>query len=376
MKILWHSNAAHYGTGYGQQTALFVPRIASLGHEVAISAFCGLQGVQRATWQGHLVYPGGTDSYGGDVLAGHAADFGADLVITLLDAWVLDPAMVKSLPAAACWLPVDCTPLSLLDREFLRASWAASVAMSEFGKGELETAGFAPLYVPHGIDVQAFSPLDKAVARQAMNVPQDAFVIGINGTNLDAVRKAFPEQMYAFALFRRAHPDAVLLIHAHPVGPGTGVDLRDIASRLDISGSVRLTSPYRYAAGGYTQQEMAAWYACLDLYSGCSYAEGFGLPLLEAQAMGVPVVATDFSAMTEVAGPRALLVPGEPFWNARHRSFWSKPSIPAIAAAYKRAYENRPDPAVIREHALKYDADLVLAECWKPALDVLEASLG
>ena len=40
-----------------------------------------------------------------------------------------------------------------------------------------------------------------------------------------------------------------------------------------------------------------------------SYHEGFGLPLLEAMAVGTPIVTSNVSAMPEVAGAAALLVP-------------------------------------------------------------------
>ncbi|HEY2798163.1 MAG TPA: glycosyltransferase family 1 protein [Thermoanaerobaculia bacterium] len=44
-----------------------------------------------------------------------------------------------------------------------------------------------------------------------------------------------------------------------------------------------------------------------------SYYEGFGLPLIEAMAAGVPVVTSNVSSMPEVAGPAALLVdPADP----------------------------------------------------------------
>lgn len=370
MRILIHSNSPHLSSGYGTQCALLLPRLASLGHEVAVSAFAGVQGA-TISWNGFTVYPGGLDAYGSDVLPHHAARFGADLVLTLMDAWILPPEMMAGLNAA-CWMPVDCTPLSAMDRGFLRQSGAMPIAMSEHGRYELEDAGFSALYAPHSVDTGAFAPQDKTAAREAMGVPADAFVIGINAANLDAVRKGFPEQMAAFAMFLRSHPDALLLLHTHRTGPGSGCDLGDLAARLDIGKAIRWSDPYLYTCGGYTTEEMARWYACLDLYSGCSYGEGFGLPLLEAAGCGIPSVTTSFSAMPQAAGPHALLVSGDPFWNARHRAWWCKPRIAEIAAAYEQAFASAPDRDTIRKHALSYDADLVLAEYWMPVLEILE----
>jgi glycosyltransferase involved in cell wall biosynthesis len=366
MRVLLHGNAPHLPTGYGQQMALLAPRIASLGHEVAISAFCGIQGT-RSAWNGIDVFPGGLEAYGNDVITGHAQVFGADLVLTLMDAWVLYPDVVSSLNMA-CWMPVDCTPLSVMDRKFLRESGVTPIAMSEFGRRQLADAGFEAKYAPHGLDTSVFAPGDKAAARAAIGVPQDAYVIGINMANIDAMRKAFPEQFAAFAMFRKAHPEAMLLMHSHQTGPGTGLDLRDMVNRLDIGDAVRWTHPYQYTCGGYSPQEMARWYACLDLYSGCTFAEGFGLPLLEAAACGIPAVTTDFSAMPQVAGPQALKVGTEPFWNPRHQSWWGKPLIGDIAAAYEAAFKSEPDVEAIRAHALTLDADKVFAECWVPIL--------
>lgn len=326
-------------------------------------------------YEGLLVYPAGSEPYGGDVLAGHAADWKADLVITLMDAWVLSGSMLRDMPAkVACWMPVDCAPLSLLDRQVLEASGATPIAMSEFGRKQLTEAGFSPLYVPHGIDLSVFTPRDKRAAREKLGLPQDAYVIGVNAQNLDAIRKAWPEQMTAFAVFRKKHPEALLLVHTQADGFGTGTDLRELASRLCISDAVKWTSPYLYATGNTSAEEMSWWYACCDLYSGCSYAEGFGLPLLEAAACGVDAVATDFSAMPEVAAPGTLLVPSDPFYNPRHRAFWAKPNVAAIAASYEKAHQTEPDRVALREHAERFGADLVLEEHWKPALDELAAT--
>ena len=55
MKLLFHSNAPWNPSGYGQQVALFAPRLAHHA-ELAISAFHGLQG-SRLRWEGIEVYP-------------------------------------------------------------------------------------------------------------------------------------------------------------------------------------------------------------------------------------------------------------------------------------------------------------------------------
>ena len=85
---------------------------------------------------------------------------------------------------------------------------------------------------------------------------------------------------------------------------------------------------------------MAAWYNGLDVLSLCSYGEGFGLPLIEAQACGIPVVTTDASAMSELCGA-GWLVSGTPFWTDGHQSWWVRPDAADITNAYEMAWQAR-----------------------------------
>lgn len=59
---------------------------------------------------------------------------------------------------------------------------------------------------------------------------------------------------------------------------------------------------------GLDEREMLERYQNADLVAFCSTYEGFGLPLIEAQATGTPVVTSDISPLREVAGGGALLV--------------------------------------------------------------------
>jgi glycosyltransferase involved in cell wall biosynthesis len=65
----------------------------------------------------------------------------------------------------------------------------------------------------------------------------------------------------------------------------------------------------RIAVTGYiSPEELAAWYAKASIFAFPSLDEGFGMPLLEAMAAGVPIVTSNRSALPEVAGDAAMLV--------------------------------------------------------------------
>ena len=63
--------------------------------------------------------------------------------------------------------------------------------------------------------------------------------------------------------------------------------------------------------GYVTAEELAGWYARARVFAFPSLDEGFGMPVLEAMAAGVPVVASNRSALPEVCGKAALVVDPE-----------------------------------------------------------------
>jgi glycosyltransferase involved in cell wall biosynthesis len=60
--------------------------------------------------------------------------------------------------------------------------------------------------------------------------------------------------------------------------------------------------------GYLTEDEIAAWYARASIFAFPSFDEGFGMPVLEAMAAGVPVISGNGSALPEVCGEAAELV--------------------------------------------------------------------
>ena len=378
MRILWLSNAGWTKSGYGTQTQVWVPRLTALGHDVAVVAFHGLQGAPLNV-QGVQMFPGSTeDLFAQDVLPAYYAHHKADVLITLMDAWVLNPQLLRAMKVAH-WMPVDCEAsatgtspyLGAMDRRVLTEGGGQPVAMSQFGRDVLEKAGFSPLYVPHGIDCSVFKPADDRDALRERLGVKDRFVIGINAANVDPVRKALPEQMQAFAVFREKHPDALLAIHSR-LETRQGVNLERIAADLAIRDAVVFADQFTYAAGLVGDPDMAKWYNVLDVLSNCSYGEGFGLPIVEAQACGTPVITTAWSSMPELTGSGWCVV-GDKYWNRGHQGWWLRPSIPAMAAAYESAYT---EAAGMREgartFALGYDVAKVEEDFWVPALKEIE----
>ncbi len=346
-------------------------------------AMNGLDG-RPLDWEGTLVLPSGMRQYSNDVIGPHARRvLGGDpgLVLVLYDAWAIDPAPLREF-ASALWAPVQSHPLPPSDRQFFEVSGAQPIAMSRYGERELQQAGLQPVYVPHAVDTAVFRPHsedERAAAREMLGVPADAFVIAIVAANKDKTppRKGWGEQFQAFATFRKRHRDAVLLVHSL-LDTGTGVNLMKLAFDLGIQDSIQFTDQYAQIAGLYGPQDVAALMSCADVLSNCGYGEGFGLPVLEAQACGTPVVVSDGSAGTELCGS-GWKVRTQPYWHPFAESWWHAPLIDDIVKAWEKAYKRARDPQMrekAREFALGYDVETVMTQYWKPALEMLEQYAG
>ena len=331
------------------------------------------------TWEGITILPGWRDGTGNDIVLDHYTRIKADVLFTLCDSYVLDAEVLAKMNVAH-WIPVDCYPPNFREQANLKVSGAMPIAMSRFAKSHLEAAGFDPRYIPHGIDITTFSPpADLKTQREAIGISPETFVVGINAYNKDVMRKAFAEQFRAFATLHARHPDSVLLVHSAVMDPGA-VDLQAVAAACGVEGAVLFPDQYSYACGMMTAENMASWYGSLDLLSNCSYGEGFGLPIIEAQACGTPVVVTRASAMTELCGS-GWKVGGDEFWVPAHRGWWIRPDVEEITQALEAAWqvrENGDMPAMrakARQFALRYDADVVLKEQFAPVLEEIEGKL-
>ena len=375
-KLLWHSNAPWAPTGYGQQTQLFIRRL-NQDWPLAVSAFYGLEGARLRYLDDIPIYPCLGGSLGDKEILRHAKhwfgtdDLRAGMTVTLMDVWPLTPEVWRELDVVS-WVPVDHEPVQPSVVSFLEDTAAVPLAMSRFGERMLQDAGLDPLYVPHGIDTELLKPFDRKEARRLIGVEEDRFVVGVVAANKgNPSRKSFNEIVQAFAVFRQEYDDAALYLHTDAQGVNDGVDLAALLRSAGIpKDSIFFGDQYRQMFDPIGTKLMAYLYSSFDVLLNPSSGEGFGIPILEAQACGTPVIVTDFSAMPELCfagwtvGYRKEYTPA--------RSWQVVPEIGEIVEALRHAHSIGPttrreilETAVTKARA--YDARRVYDEHMLPA---------
>jgi len=380
VRILWVGNPPGVGSGYGEQARLFIPRLQKLGHELAVACNYGVQGMCLEA--GPVTYYPSDSAWGNKTLATYKDHFGADLIVALCDAWVLKPDEWPDDMEVAVWAPVDHYPLPPMVLATLAHEKVRPIAMSRFGERMMIDAGLEPLYVPHGVDRTLFHPRPetKTAVRAELGVPADAFLVGIvaaNAGNPAVIRKAFDKSLLAFSRFAATHEDAWLYGHTQTspgVAGGISIEALTVATECPTD-RVRYTPPAVWHLGWPTAN-VSNLYQAFDVLLNPSMGEGFGVPIIEAQACGVPVITSDHSAMSELT-QAGWLVDGDPSWDEMQRAWWISPFVDHIVAALDAAYDRRNDQELRQGaagFAAHYDADIVTDAFWRPAIAALAAS--
>jgi hypothetical protein len=380
VKILWSSNAPWSTSGYGNQTAMTLPMLKELGHEVTVNCFFGLEG-GSLEWNGFTCFPTDVTRFGNMLLGDYADQIGQGdrsdvLVMTLMDVWVMNQGLAQGSMKDlrfACWTPVDHDPAPPGVIQFLEQAGARVIAMSRFGEERL--AQFNPLYVPHMVDTNLFKPLpdNKKDCRASLGIPEDAFVVGMVACNQGLPsRKAFPQVFQAFKEFHERHSDAILYLHSDVFGRNQGVNLMELRKACDIPAEALRTSNQLALHLGVPPEAMPYVFNSFDVLCMPSLGEGFGIPLIEAQACGIPVITSDWTAMSELCGA-GWLVQGDKWWDTLQGSWQKVPYVTEILDALEESYnhaESLRDKA--REFVMPYDLNHVFKEHWTPVMAELE----
>lgn len=205
---------------------------------------------------------------------------------------------------------------SLAQRLYLRAFGPASARRAD----KVIALSFAArdamvkrLGIPAGKVVVAHNGLSRAVVSQLSSAGQG---------DADVVRRLTGKQPYALSVssfyeyknlarliqaFAQIHSGVTqqLIIVGAETSRVCADSLKGLARRLDVQDRVVF-------AGHVSHEQIAAFYRHADALVMPSLEETFGLPILEAMALGCPVVTSNIGSMAEIAGDAAQLV--DP-WN-------------------------------------------------------------
>lgn len=162
----------------------------------------------------------------------------------------------------------------------------------------LHAPGTARVHVvPHGVPESLATPPEREAAfriRGRLHLPE-RYVLAVGTVE---PRKGL--DVLISALARPSAPELPLVVAGQP-GWG-GVNLVDVARRAGLP-QERLV-----VLGRVSDAELAVVLHGASAFVMPSLAEGFGMPLLEAMAAGVPVVHSDAPALVELAGGTGVLV--------------------------------------------------------------------
>ena len=155
--------------------------------------------------------------------------------------------------------------------------------------------------IPDGVDTSRFRPMgDHEQLAQWRKSRLGADIPYILYVGKATKRRNLPALIEAFALLKREHdlPHKLLLIG---IGP-EGSRFEAIATAAGVKGDV-------VSIEHATYDEIAIAYNASEMLVYPSSYEGFGMPVLEAMACGVPVIALDNTAFPEFSSGIAKLLP-------------------------------------------------------------------
>lgn len=400
MRILFTGAAPWVNSGYGKPYRYLVPRLTRMGHNLALACYFGFRGAtSQTTVKGAplQLYSQARACFFNDIIEFHYGSWDADVCISLQDVWTLEGWGQKGMNWCPRF-PIDTHPVSEPILEAIEGCHTP-IALTRWGQKELQERGFPHAeYIPHGVDLSIYRPSPQAAAREACGFPQDVFIAGMVAANASAPsRKSFPEVLQAWQRWRDAGNDGLLYLHT-TLSPKreSGMDFPRILATMGLDwstvddpdekrrqrASVLFPSQHKMWCGAYDDEELATLYNSLDVLLSPSMAEGFGIPIVEAQGCGIPVVTLKTTSMPELTFSGKCLDPVQPYWEPQGGWRGVAP-VSGIQESLEWASDVLRSPKGRQHYSEKarvgaepYDFDRVIDVYWKPFLERLEEELS
>jgi len=223
----------------------------------------------------------------------HAHDYKTDLFAYLLRRW-LGRRRFTLLSTAHAWVMLG--PRGALYRRldlWLMRRFDHLIAVSHATGNEMVAAGVPPQLISvihNAIDTEEWAPgAIRPTLRAELGIPHDSLVLGYVGRIMP--EKDLETWLRAAAVVARQYPEAQFVLVGEGRDASTLSQLQRLATDLGIAERVYFP--------GYRAQLLPV-YAAFDLFVLTSRREGLPNSVLEAMAMGLPVVTTDVAGTKEL----------------------------------------------------------------------------
>ena len=288
----------------------------------------------------------GREQYCKDMIVPRINKFNPDVFFIQLDTFMVFPWFMD-LPLnrtrSVFYFPSDGAGGMPLGCENILKKVNMPVAMAKFGQKQVKDLyNIDSEYIPHAIDEKNYYPLpleerEKLKAKYGLT---GRFVVGTVARNQG--RKMMDLTFKAFAIFCKDKPDAVLFLHTDPQDAAAVFNMQELARRYNIANRVMFSGMTFF--NGFSYKQMNEVYNVMDIFTLSTSGEGFGVPTIEAQACGIPVVIPN-----NTTGPELVLDDGKSGLLADSAASitgsWSVerdiPDINSLADCYSTLYHDK-----------------------------------
>lgn len=220
--------------------------------------------------------------------------------------------------------------------------------ISQLATNEAQKAGLANCsHLPVAINTNEWRPLhvdDVVKLRKALGIDEETTVILTVADNQE--RKNLWASLKAVSILKGLIDSKMkYILVTREVSP-VGYKLRDLANTMGIQDELIIYER------GISSDQLRSLYNISDVFLLTSKAEGLGMPILEAMACGLPVVASDTGAITELLSDgRGELIEIEYQFIDPWGNSWRRMASADDAA--KKMYELLDDPERALEISIK-----------------------